>query len=312
MINPNPGDSERTVSRRREGSMASRIEAISKGRPPAPKGKGIVMILLGMAVLWALIDTFTRGTSASKAVEDNHAAIPENPPLAPRRNPEAPGQPANPTPKDNPANLPSADPILPGADIELPPELPAGVAHELRLNMMSLASAGTPLQSISEGEIRAKVIRAALRDSPRAFAMVDDAHKPAVRSQLLELFVRILPLPQYRGSMYEAAASIAEGFGEASEEPWLTLHLAAYQQGLANDDDAPGAILFLGSSPRRLGASALAALDHVILDIARPLAVRVLAAHSRPMESRGTKLTELANDPATPPSLRRALNRTVR
>lgn len=306
----NPEDTDNPISRRREGgSMASRIEAIAKARPPAPKGKGIVMILLGIAVLWALIDTFSRGSSAKRAVEDGRKGTPENPPLAPKRNPDEP---------DNPSVDPKAPATppesfeLPGAKIELPEGLPPKVDRELRLNMVALASAGTPVQSLTEREIRKQVIRTALRDTPRAFAAVPATDKPAVRRQLLELFVRMLPLDQYRGPMFACASSIADGFGEESEEAWFDLHLAAYQKGLADDAQAPGAILFLGSSPTRLGAPAAAALDVVILDVNRPLHVRVLAAQVRPLEGRGTKITTLAKDPATPPALRQALNRSSR
>ncbi|MDJ0976523.1 MAG: hypothetical protein QNJ98_18850 [Planctomycetota bacterium] len=305
-----PGDAPIPSARRDEsGGFASRIESISKATPPPPKGKGLVMILIGLAVLYALYDTFTHGSSASRKVEEEAKGRNTEPPLAPRRDPETPKARAgaNTGPKPAVEDPETIEITIPKVEIKLPEGLPSHVARELKLNLSTLATAGQAANSSVQADLMAEGVRAALRDTPPAFSEVPEALKPEVRSQLLEAFLPVLEVKRYRRELFEAAAWLAEGSGEESEEPLLDIYLAAYQQGLASDRDAPGAIMFLVAMPGRLGGPALAALDRIIVDKTRPLHVRLLAARVRPAEERSPRLLDMAKDPKVHPALREAL-----
>jgi hypothetical protein len=63
---PSPGRPERKAS-----GIAARVEAAAKHRAPAPKGKGIVMLLLGAAVIAALIWDFTGRGAAGRAIRES-------------------------------------------------------------------------------------------------------------------------------------------------------------------------------------------------------------------------------------------------
>jgi len=69
------GDPGKTSGRT---GFADRVEAASRLRTPAPKGRGIVMILLAVVVLGALIWDFTGHGAASRAMRDGG-----KPPVAP-------------------------------------------------------------------------------------------------------------------------------------------------------------------------------------------------------------------------------------
>lgn len=303
-----PGDAPIPRARRDEsGGFASRIESLSRATPPPPKGKGLVMILIGLAVLYALYDTFAHGSSASRQVRENAREAAKEPPLAPRREPEAPLPTTEPEPTPPTVQPGTIEITLPRVDITLPEGLPSRVERELKLNLSTLATAGQPANSSVQADLMAEGVRAALRDLPPTFSDVPAALKPMVRGQILEALVPVLRVQRYRRELFEAAAWLAEGSGEESEEPLLEIYLAAYQKGLASDREAPGAITFLAAMPGALGGPALGALDRVILDPSRPLFVRVLAARVRPASERSQRMLEMAKDPKVHPALRAAL-----
>ena len=111
-----------TTRGREPGGMQSRIGRISKAPPPSPKGKGIVLLFLGLAMVYALVDTFMlSGSSAGKVIEENHAADPgNNPPVAPRGENGGLPAPGDPVPQDpnGSVSLPApGDPVALGLAI---------------------------------------------------------------------------------------------------------------------------------------------------------------------------------------------------
>lgn len=103
IFKPPPGDPEERLPgrpARKPAGITARVEAAAKHRAPAPKGKGVVMILLGVAVLAALIWDFTGRGSAGRAiresVDDGERPVPKEGPAKP----DEPGPPATPPPPD--------------------------------------------------------------------------------------------------------------------------------------------------------------------------------------------------------------------
>ena len=71
-INPAPSPRDGSAGGGSErGGIARRVEAAAKMSAPAPKGKGIVMLILAVVVMGALIWDFSGRSAASRAVERN-------------------------------------------------------------------------------------------------------------------------------------------------------------------------------------------------------------------------------------------------
>ena len=302
------------------GGLANRIGRVSKTPPPPPKGKGIVLLLLGVAVIYALVDTFASGSSAGRAIEKLHEGDPgDNPPVASNSvetdgpdlptedDPSSGGQivefpgndrPLAPTPFDGP----TPEAALPGDNIILPEGLPARVERELRMNLFVFENLATaqwlPMQ-------------ASLRALPPILDKVPSDRQSELRSFLLAQVAHVAHSSRFRGAALETAAWLVRDSDEMDSALFDLLRIAL-GQGLKDDASAPGAIALLGSLPDRGGAGAVGAVDDVILDPTRPLHVRVEAARIRPTAGRSQALRELGRSGETHPLLREALGEEVR
>ena len=309
MSSPQETGFRRSKSGGEPPGLANRIERLAQQRPPAPKGRGIVLILIGLAMIVALIETFTKGSSAGRAVQKNHED--DRPPVSAPRNPNA-GQPAagpsseglrlaeDDTTTQPTVPVPPVDATPPRTsfDVELPEGLPSALARDLRLNLGSLGDLQT---SFPQG------VGGALREFAPLVARTPEALRPKVRAMILEALVRAAKRPRFRRGAYEAAAWLLPNAGEESEESVLELLILAGRGGLDDNKTAPAVIAFLDTYPHSPGPSAVAALDATILDPERPLHIRVAAAKARPAEKRSSKIDALATDADTHPLLRAAI-----
>ncbi len=274
--------------------LANRIERLAQQRPPAPKGRGIVLILIGLAMVWAMIETFTKGSSAGRAVEKNHEG--ERPTVSAPRDPKAPGDPVPQSPL--PQDLERAPPVRTSFDVEVPEGLPPAIARDLRLNLGSLGDLGT---SFPQG------VDSALREIAPIVERTPEAKRGEVRALIFQALASAAKRPRFRRGAYEAATWLLPDAGEESDDGVLELLILAGRGGLDDNKTAPAVIAFLNAYPHSPGPAAVAALDAAILDSERPLHIRVAAAKARPMEKRSAKVDALAEDTDTHPMLRAAI-----
>ena len=310
MSSPEETGFRRSSSRLSKGGeppgLANRIERLSQQRPPTPKGRGLVLILIGIAMIVALIETFTKGSSAGRAVEKNHED--DRPTVSAPRDPKGPTAPRD-TPRnqtvveddtDSGPHVPPADAAPPRTtfDVELPDDLPPALARDLRLNLGSLGDLTTSFPQGVDG---------ALREIPPLVGRTPEAHRTTIRAMVFERLLEAAKRPRFRRGAYEAAAWLLPDAGEESEESVLDLLILAGRGALEDNTAAPAVIAFLDAYPHSPGPAAVAALDATILDAERPLHIRVAAARARPTEKRSSKIDALAVDESTHPLLRAAI-----
>lgn len=138
-------------------------------------------------------------------------------------------------------------------------------------------------------------------------AGAEEAERAGLREQFLAQLVKPSGQRGVPGRVaLETAARFAEGAEPASATLVAQITLRAFS-GLRDDTVAPGALLFLSRLPDHGGPHAFTALDEIIVDPERPLMLRVQAAQLRPVEGRPEPVERLAQDPATHPALRDAL-----
>ena len=262
---PNPREPQPTGGLPRDdderGAIARRVEAAARARAPEPKGRSLVMMILGVVVLGALIWDFTGRGSASRGI--TQAAGAGKRPVAPARN----------------------DP----GGTDAPSEVPDGSFHI----------------AITIGKATLSMSAA---DAVQRFGALAGEERETFRAQVLEALGE--PAGRTDGvcaEAFEAAARFAPEAGAASVKHLLQLKLRALV-ALGDDTSAPAAILFLRQLPAGGGAETMTLLDEVILDAGRPLRVRIEAARGRSVAGRPAELDALAQDPATHPSLRAALD----
>ena len=253
-------------------AIGDRIEAASKA-VPEPKGKGLVMILLAIAVLGALAWEFSGQGAASKATRE---AVERE-----RREKEI-GEKDVPLARDNPE-----DPA-PRARPDAPPP-PASTAPTVEITLRGMKATLPPALAVS------------------AWVETPEDEREALRLSLLEALV---PLAKQKGrsaqEAFEAAAWLLEGAGEDAME--AILHLTnATPAALEDDRSAQAAILFLTRVPDGIDKRTALSLDGVIADSTRPLAVRLAAARARPKDGQSKRVRDLIDDPMTHPALRDAL-----
>jgi hypothetical protein len=265
----------------RPGGLADRMAKIASQRPPPPKGKGVVLVLVGLAVTYAVIHSFVLGGGSGERLRKEVDAREVKPQVAS----EGPAE-------DVPTPSPRETPPLPPSEPEwqVPPGLPDELASSLRRD--GIAAAGSdPARA-----------RAAVARLPEAVARAPESVRAATRAFVSDRLAEAVARGTARKEALEAAIALQPSQADAGP---LLAAVAAY--GLADDAAAPSALLFLESFADRGGPQAVAAMDAVVLDGARPLTVRVLAAKARPEGELPEALARLRDDPATPPALAGAL-----
>lgn len=280
--------------------LAGRVGRISRQAPPPPKGRGIVIALIAAAMVWALIDTFTGGGGASKAIEESREESGDPTP------PSLPFEEGGMGVSDLKARLDDAARQTPGAplartDVELPDGLPEALATRLQQSLGVLPA--VPLGHLAEVATEVRRIPAQIAEAPEAL-------RAPLAAKALSLFARNAVVAPIRPALLESAVWLARQglLDDAAAPDVATLRKAAVDQGLASDAEAPAALAFLAVLPLGADLAALDAIDDVIADAARPLHVRIAAARVRPREGRGPRLWLLADDAATHPLLREALS----
>jgi hypothetical protein len=281
--------------------MSSRIEAISRQRAPAPAGKQIAILVLGLAVVGALGWQFMSGLGPGRAVEDARrqsegagtvAGEPDEggtrAPAVPAAAPDGPGGRDFEFEEDGTSGpVPS-----PGAAIVLPEGLDAGIASRMRLALNALDQ---PLLLIAEDGARS--LPSIVEDAPTE-------QRPVVRAFVIDRFLTLVRRARLRRPVLDAALALAGQDATGLE----ALRDATIEYGLEDADAAAVALLFLDALAARGDAVADARIATLAGSGMGPLHVRVLAARllvARDAVPDG--LREAAADPDTPAVLREAL-----
>ncbi len=293
---------DRDPAPRGSGSnLANRVEAISRSTPPPPKGKGLVLLLLGVVVMFALIQSLLGEGPAEKAVRKaNEGDEPK------KTNGAEPGT-VNPLPGPD-AGLGAGGAVTgmtgssampePATEPTYPQGLPVDISRRLQLNIAALR--GRNPNEIAQ-------VYAALRDLPAVVDATPEDKREAVRALVFEQIAPMAKSGLFRREVLEAASWLAPDAGDASSGSIVNLILVARGEGLSDNWAAPAAIDFLSTFPDRGGPVVLTVLDQVILDPTRPLHIRVAAANARLAVGRPQSINELADSPSTHPKLREAL-----
>ena len=261
----------------RPESFATQIQRIATQRPPPPPGKGIAMMVIAAAVVLAIIWQLTLGSDIGPGgvIEDFHRDDPSKI-AAPRPTGEASSPAAEPEGSDG---LPrrvvleevggrsAATPIpLPGPDLPLPPGIDARTEGRLRLNLHALASAsnpdGAPLVALS-----------ALRELPYVVREAPAASRPAVAKLVVDYLVLLLGRPGLGVAALDAGLVMVED----DPTPLDPLITAAANRGLADDETAAAALLFLDALAPDARLAHRGAVEGVRDDAERPAHLRRLA-----------------------------------
>jgi hypothetical protein len=256
-------------------SRGMRLDRVLGQKVPPPKGRGIVLAIVGVLVLVSVVITFTQETPMTRRLREEPRERTGVPPVA--------------TDGDLGTEPPSS------AVLHVPEGLPVPLARTLLLAATSLRGAPTGVDGLA-------VATAALKELVEAARTAPEESQGAVRGFVVERLVEAVKRGTHARSALESALEIQLSAAEA-----LPLVEAASVQGLADDGAGPAAVLFFESLPDRGGEKAAAGLDVVVLDSTRPMALRVQAAKARPRPLPDI-LLRLAADPATPSPLRSALS----
>lgn len=290
--------------------MAGRIHKISKSPPPAPKGKGIAMALLGVAVLASLIHTFLSDGSAAEGVREAHEADIRRAPSAPSAPPESPPASSTPDPlplpvgpsngnTDAPTELPG-ELVMPGSSFTLPEGLPGPIETRLRETLSIFENLALALQHGRSPDF-AKM--------PVLLAEVPAEQRDGVRMVMFELLLKTASTSAYARGTFETAAWLVPEATTEQKGLVSKLILVACQSGLGRNASAGAAMAFLEQVPDPLGSLETFSLEDVILDARRPLDIRLAAARLTEKRELATskRLVALHEDPTTHPLLRAAL-----
>ncbi len=238
-----------------------------------PPGKGIAMLVLSLVVVVAVVWQFATGMGAGKAIEKNH-------PERPTANEGAsPGESATPsgegaptgaprpgegrTPPTVPAPGPGDEGLelpmpTPGSDLAIPAEIGPETKRALRITLSELRS---PPRVVDALRHLADVVAAA----------PEGAERKATRAFVLATLAEAASQPWMTAEALDAALTITRGDPAGAD----ALLKAARGPGLAGDETAPAAIVFLG----RFGLSpeSRRALLDLAKDPERALHLRLMA-----------------------------------
>jgi hypothetical protein len=297
--------------------LAERMESMGKLKVPPPKGRGIVLIAVGLVLLYSLIKTLS-GSSAigdrlRKDIEEREkppvtapeGPAPTKPPPTSPATPPGTGVPGSPVPapapdvkrpmevegEDGGARPPVRAPV-PDLGVSVPAGIPEGIARRLQLSIASL----------SQGRL---IAEAGLRDLP-SIVEASGESKAAVRAFVLESLRRVLGT-RLAAPALESAAWLAVGAETPSEAALRAIRDHAAAAGVEDDETAGAALLFLDALADRGGEPGIKARERVLLAGARPVHLRVLAGRGIAPDQRSEAVRRLAENPETHPAVREAL-----
>ncbi len=282
-----------------EGSLPQRIEALSRSRAPDPPGKGIAMLVLGAAVLAALIYQFSQ--MGTRREGDPVRGDATQAPVVPGDGSAASELHLPGTSPRKPAKL-TATPNASSARVELTPNdiatasIPEGVPDEL-----------APQMALAMAQARrgnARITRKGLMRLARLVWEVPEAVRRAVRERALRSALESAKRAEMRGIALEAATWLREGASE-SEQSLLTRFVPHAQLALDEPAQTDGAIAFLFSDKSDTTRTLLA---EVIASNDRSLVQRIAAARAYAGRAPTEAMKKLIDDPATPEALRTALD----
>jgi hypothetical protein len=281
--------SSRPPGAARPGSIAESITKRSGVQVPPPPGRKLALMLIGAAVLIALVITFVKGGGPGTRLRKDlseRTMEPQVPAERPGESRTTPTSPAAPPASEAPRPRPVERTMPP---VPTPAGLSAGLSRELGTRLSSLA-----------GDVT--VARAALHDLSRLVSSTPEDRREEVRAFVLDHVAIAAKREALRSAVFDAALALGP-----SGEGGKAIVALAVREGVDDDASSAAAILLLAAQPGAGGPDALGRLDALVSDAYRPLHLRVLAARVRPREGRPESIARLADDPATPAALRDAL-----
>jgi hypothetical protein len=282
---PAIGSAGRSGARAPRSAPSSRFASMTV---PPPRGRGIVLALIGAVALYALVNAFVGG-GGSDDRRDRGPVLPlEAPPDS---------APALPRPPPEPPPPPPPAPTPPAGEAPIPAGLPEGTARRLRL---AVSAVRHPPPGLGAAEARV-IASAGIRELPAIAAEAEEPHRAAVRGFVLERLAEFAREERFAPDAWDAAVLTAP----RGEEAGLLVTVAA--QALGRDATTPAALLFLSTLPDRGGAAASGPVSELILDAERPLLLRILAARTLDPAARAEVARRAAEGDTIPEPLRDAL-----
>ncbi len=255
------------------GGIAAHVARQTAGKPPLPKGRGVVLALLAAAVLIAVIVQFATGTGPAahvgKGIEERKRERPVAPP-EPSTAPEAPAPDPGGAPGRRPELVPEdgASPApfpikAPGANLTVPEGLSDRTAGRLRLSLAGLREANIIAVSAVK-DLAAMVEEASFEDAV------------ILRPFVIEKLATVAGSPRLGSWALDAGLVLATNDATGL----APLAVAARNPGLEEDATTPAAILFLAALGADEQEASVAAVTELLQDDARPVHLRVLAARA--------------------------------
>jgi hypothetical protein len=237
----------------RPETMPERFVRLSRQTPPPPSNKKLIaMGIVALVAVGGVIVTLARGTHpASEVIRRTHE---EGERRAAREAEEAAKRAVLPQGPEAPLPTPAAPPA------PAKPPAPAPVAApEQGPDLAGLAAA----VAMAKPEVRA-----------------------AVRLSALQVYGAFVDTPKTRRTVFIDAARLAPDMAPEEEPYFAALTKSAVEKALGSADAATAAVLYLGSLRDRGGPEAAATLEALVLNDARPLELRIAAAHVLTDEAR--------------------------
>ena len=275
-------------------SLTKRLQRIGTEPAPNPKGKGIVLALLGLVLIGAVVEMFMGKGAASNAID---RARSENPAGATATGPVQPEAPEG-TEPDAPAVPPTAF-----SEIEIPADMPEEYGRQLAGDLSALGGSylGTQLPRTA--------VLSAVRALPARLARAPAGHEEAAYGLALERAAEMVERGFERSAALELTLDLMPDVPAGAQSILDRIMLAARSRGLADPQAANAALMLLDALPNTGGAVTLALIEEVVVDPTRPLITRLLAAKALEGHEVNPNVLRLAEDEDTHRLLRAALRR---
>lgn len=138
-------------------------------------------------------------------------------------------------------------------------------------------------------------------------ALASEAERPVRRAGVLGVYAAHVDVPAFQRTIFIDAARLAPDAMPEEQALFQRVTRVALDHGLASADAAEAAVLYLGSLRDRGGIEGVNLLERLVLDLERPMELRLAAAHALPVAARPHAAAALAKQIGAHPALRAAL-----
>jgi hypothetical protein len=196
-----------------KGNIAEHVSRVASQKPPAPEGKGIVMVVLAVVVVVAAIWQLMSGSGPAKEVRDRHPEI------------------KTPAAREEPGTGPVEMPVpMPGQDLVLPEGISERTARAIRLSLNPLRV--PPSRDAGMRELQLLAAEDGMRHLAEVVAEAEASERPVLRAFLLEQILVRFDRPDLTPLALDAALRLLAA-ADADEEAVAAL------DRLARDEDRP-------------------------------------------------------------------------